>query len=380
MPSPVNSRPTPVRLFGRRVGAPVSSAHGRRHAQELNFLRAHAVQCVLEHESPLPHTVDPTEDVYAIYRRTPGVKALRLVARLHHADPDGTGGSLLVSMGTDPASLTDLVAADYLGISPAIYTDATPLPLPNAQLRGHEEHIAFIDVSALDPADYNVIRVRYTPDTPSVQDGLHTVSLHEVALPTVDPSADPTNEPGCNEAEADFRNRIYQGTSGGPGGLLRTWSELDVARAEVRRHVQLRAPATRDALAYGALDWGAGYGYDPTLRVRARKLYAAGSVNTVRFVAIYAYDPTYSTLTNSKIKVHVDTTNVGGASAYSYELQLTDTGGALAIGSVGAVLPTDGDDQIVEVTFEAKTSNTDGVSTTHDLAGFYALALIESET
>jgi len=50
MPSPVNPRPSPARLAARRTGVAVSAAHGRRWAQELNFLRAYAVQpAALDH-------------------------------------------------------------------------------------------------------------------------------------------------------------------------------------------------------------------------------------------------------------------------------------------------------------------------------------------
>ncbi len=386
MPSPVPTRPSPVRLLSRAVGVAVSSAHGRRAAQELNFLRAHAVQCIADHQFHSVTTCSPTSSVDSFYRRTPGVNALRVTVKLHHAGAGSTGGTLKVSVGTNPAALTDLVAADYLGTNPPMYTSTTPVSLPNARLRTHEEHTAFIDVTGLDPADTNIVRVLYTAATNPTSDGQWSVSLHEVALSTVDPAADPTDEAGVNEAEFDFRNRVYGGVVGSTGGLVRVWGELDVARSEVRRHIQIAARPNhywyRANAAYGALNWNAGLGttYDPVLRVRARALYGSTVNNTVRLVALYLFNATYTGLTGAKLKVTVSSANTGGATTASYELQLADTGSAYAVGSVLATLPTDGTDQDCEVSFTAKTQSDDGGGgTAVDELRILALALIEEE-
>lgn len=391
MPSPVNPRPTPATLASLQVGKPVSSAHGRRAAQELNYLRAHAVQAIGEAQFPQALGASTSASAYLLYRKTPGVVALRVCAKFHHGDvPDSLGGylRLAVAAGSSPNTFTTLPdpsptpIANFIGTVSDLWTASTFQSLPNADLREHEEHVAFVDVSAFDEAETYVVRITYTAEDSS-NDGLWSWSLHEVPLATVDPVAAPTTEPGVNEAEPDSRNRIYQGTSGGKGGLLRVWSELDAARSEVRRHAQTGRYCTRNSTSLGALEWqgstGYGSGNDPKFVVRARKLYAAGTTNAVAFKALYVYDPTYATLTNSKLRVTVDSTPFGGATTTTFDLPLTDSGTNFALGSVAASLPTDGTGQLCEVTFSAQTSNTDGVSTTSDPVLVFALALIEDE-
>lgn len=388
MPSPVNPRPTPSTLAGRRVGVAVSSAHGRRWAQELNYLRAHAVQCIGEAHYPIPRTSSPTYDANLLYQRTPGVMALRVCVKLHHGDTgSSSGGHVRIAVGTDPNALTTLPdpsptpIAAFIGVEPPVFTSSSFLSLPNERLREHEEHIAFIDVSEFDPASVYVIRLRYTSDG-TATDGPWSFSLHEVALATVDPVADPTAEPGFNEAEPDSRNRLRQGVSG-VNGVLRLWSELDVARSQVRRHIAVSRSGTRADASYGALVWGAELVVsDPVFLARARRLYdPAVAGNSAKLWVLYAFNATYAGLSDAKIKITFDTTAVGGATTASYEFQLTDTGSNLAVGSVDVTLPCDGTDQLVEFTISAKTqSDNGGGGTSVDTLTVLALALIEDET
>ena len=377
MGSPVNTRPSPARLSARQVGVAVSSSHGRHAAQEINHLRAFAV----------PNVADMTfksllggggHSVYLVYRRTPGIKVLRVTAKLL---PSGaTTGTLSLRQGASPGLALVAGFETPLGPSDQAWNGTATIKTVLQTSRTLPELVAYFDVSSWSTSAITVLLINYTPSAGSCD--LHSVAVREVPLADVNPSGDPTNEAGCNEAEADFRNRIYEGASSS-GGLKRVWSELDAARTSVRRHMQIAARTvdafSRNSLTLGALTWSGGIGatYDPIWYTRARSLYGSAVANAVKFSAIYAYDPTYATLTNSKIRVTLDTTACGGATTSTYDLPLTDTGGFLALGSVSAAIPTDGTDQRCAVTFSAQTSNTNGGSTTNDPCTIYALALIE---
>lgn len=381
MGSPVNTRPSPARLSARQVGVAVSSSHGRHAAQELNHLRAYAVPNVadLSFKSLLG---GGDHFVYLAYRRTPGVKVLRVTARLRPTTAAATSGTLSLRQGATPVAA---LAAGYetpLGPSDSAWDGSRAFLSDAVTSRILPEFVAYFDVSSWSTSAITVLLVAFSPLTGSCD--LNSAAVREMPLADVDPAGDPTNEAGCNEAEADFRNRVYVGVSG-TNGLKRVWSELDAARSSVRRHMQIAARTvdafSRNSLTLGALTWSGGIGatYDPIWYTRARSLYGSAVANAVKFSAIYAYDPTYATLTNSKIRVTLDTTACGGATTSTYDLPLTDTGGLLAIGSVTAAIPTDGTDQRCAVTFSAQTSNTNGGSTTNDPCTIYALAIIEEE-
>lgn len=382
MPSPVNSRPSPVRLAARQVGVAVSAAHGRRLAQELNFQRAYAVQSIASHVLARPVVPADPQDVWFLYRRTPGVEIVRVAVQLR-PQAGAAGGTLAIDYGTDPASLT---SAASLFVGPSAAFDGVRIANPpTTRLRTQEEHVGFLDVRTFDPDDLYCVRVR-------VEGAIGTasplsVAAHEVMLASVDPVAEPTG-PGVNESEFDFRNRVYGGVVASAGGLQRLWGEIDSARTKSRRHLQLgtnsAAPIERDDVAAGAFDWP--YGdpldtFDPVLLARSRRLRkpTGSTFNTYTFAVIYSYDPTHAGLTDSKITMHVDTSTTGGATTASYVLQLTDTGGALALGTVGATIPWDGSGAYCEINFTAQTANDNGGPPVSDPVYVYALALIEEE-
>lgn len=381
MATPVNARPSPSRLSARQVGVALSSAHGRHWAQEISHLRAYAV----------PHVADLSfksllgggdHFVCLAYRRTPGVKVLRVTARLRPTAAAAASGTLSLRIGATPVAA---LAAGYevpLGPSDQAWDGARSILSDAVTSRVRPEFVGYFDVSSWSTSAITVLLVSFSPLVGACD--LSSVSVREVPLADVNPVSDAANEAGCNEAEADFRNRIYEGIAASTG-LKRVWSELDAARSNVRRHLQIAARTvdafSRNSLTLGALTWSAGIGatYDPIWYVRARSLYGSSVANAVKFSAIYAYDPTYATLTNSKIRVTLDTTATGGATTSTYDLPLTDTGGFLALGSVTAAIPCDGTDQRCAVTFSAQTSNTNGGSTTNDPCTIYCLALIEEE-
>jgi len=384
MPSPVNPRPSPARLAARRTGVAVSAAHGRRWAQELNFLRAHAVQSVASFTIAQPSVALTPQDLWFVYRRTPGVEVLRIGLRLR-ATSSATA-TVSVDYGTNPSSLT---SATSLLLSPSPAFDGLRLvSAPTTRLRTSGDELAFLDVRGFDPANIYCVRVRITDVSVAIPVPL-TLAVHEVMLATVDPVGDPTG-PGLNESEFDYRNRVYAGVVGSTsGGLLRVWDELETARSASRRHLQIgahsSAPFERDDVTEGQLDWKYENPldtFDPVFLARSRRLRALTGTqfNTYKFAAIYSYDPTHAGLTDSYLKCRVDSTNNGGSSVASYVLQLADTGGALAIGTVTATLSWDAPDQLCEVTFKARTANDNGGAPVSDPVYVYSLALIEDET
>jgi len=383
MPSPVNSRPSPSRLSAHHVGTGVSSAHGRHWAQELTHLRAYAV----------PHVADLSfksllggsdHFVYLVYRRTPGVKVIRVTARLLPTTAAAVSGTLSLRIGATPVAA---LAAGYetpLGPSDQAWDGASTILSDAVTSRILPEYVAYFDVSSWSTSAITVLLVAFSPLSGSCD--LNSVSVREVPLADVDPSGDASNEAGCNEAEIDFRNRIFSDGSTNTG-LVRLWDQLDAARSSVRRHMQIAGRSvdafSRNSLTLGALTWSAGIGatYDPIWYVRARSLYGSAVTNAVKFSAIYAYDPTYATLTNSKIRVTLDTTACGGATTSTYDIALTDTNGFYALGSVTAAIPTDGTDQRCAVTFSAQTrSDNGGGLTAVDELRVLTLALIEEES
>lgn len=371
MPTPVNARPTPSTLAGRQVGQPVSAAHGRRWAQEVNHLRAYAVPPVVSQAWDYAAGASGTYDVWFLYRRTPGVQVLRLALRLDTNQIGGAtvnGGTLAIHYGTDPTSLT---AATVIGPSTP-FDGSRTISAPSPRVSTRETHVAYVDVSSWSTSAVIAVRVRFV--AASATNGQYDINVSEVPLPTVDPVGDPTTEAGVNESEFDYRNRIYQGVAG-TRGMLRVFSELDAARTQVRRHIGI---SRRSDLAYTinslvATDLTGG----GIWHARARRLYDSATANAYKLAVLYAFDPTYSTLTNSYVRVTAAA--VSGSSVTS-TFQLADTGGALALGTASATIPCDGTDQIAALTFDARTSNTNGVSTTSDPVTVYALALIEDET
>lgn len=380
MPSPVNARPSPARLSARQVGVAVSSAHGRYAAQELNHLRAYAVPNVADVTFKVLHG-GGGHNVYLLYRRTPGVKVIRVTAKLL---PNGAStGTLSLRQGASPGLALAASVETPLGPSDQAWDGTATIKTVSQTSRTLLEVVGYFDVSSWSTSALTVLYVSFATSAGTCD--LHSVAVREVPLADVNPVGDAANEAGCNESEADFRNRIYEGVAASTG-QKRVWSELDAARTSVRRHLQIAGRTvdafSRNSLTLGALTWSGGIGatYDPIFYTRARALYGSAVTNAVKFSAIYAYDPTYATLTNSKIRVTLDTTACGGATTATYDIALTDTNGFYALGSVTAAIPTDGTDQRCAVTFSAQTRSDNGGLSANDACTIVTLALIEEET
>lgn len=403
MPTYVPQRPVASLLRSRRTGAAVSSAHGRRWAQSINHLRGWAVQPVGSWAYH-PHTTNGATDYYAIYRRTPGVELLRVAVRLHANVGGSTNrtASLGITAGTTVAGLS---AVSYVGSTPTSLDGSTAVPLPYASARQCPEYVAYVDVSGFSVGSYYVIRLRYTPASNGGHNGVRTWSLHECPRSTLDVVGDPTTEPGLDDAWPDVRNRIHTGTTGTASGLLRLASEIDVARTQHRRHLQINCPATNatypsttlyaiagtpatywtaNSTTEAALNWRVPPGQDLLLRHRPRKLYQSTPGNNYRFLAIYAFNPAWADFTNSYLRVRSSSANTGGAITTNTNLALTNTGAltTFVLGSVGAhgtsIDGTTPFAPIEEVSFAARTA--DNPVTTSSELRVVALAIIEEET
>lgn len=403
MPSYVPQRPVPALLRSRQTGAAVSSAHGRRWAQSLNHLRGWAVEPVCSN-SYFPQTTTGACDYWAIYKRTPGVEVLRVSIRLH-ANLAGGGVNrkctLSIAAGTTVAGVSGV---SYVGATPSFLDGTTESPVPWLQGRQAPELTAYIDVSGFTIGSLYVIRLRYTPNANGGYNGVRTFALHECPRSTLDLVADPTNEPGLDEAEPDIRNRIRAGTTGTNGGMVRLASEIDIARTQHRRHLQISCPSSGVYTNYSPFssmggvscywtvnsttetnpNYRAPAGQDILLRSRPRKLYQSTPGNNYRFAAIYAFNPGWADFTNSYLRVRSDSTNTGGAGTTNTNLALTNTGAltTFVLGSVGGHgQRIDGSSPfapIEETSFGARTA--DNPVTTSAECRILCLALIEEET
>lgn len=402
MPSYIPQRPVPSLLRSRQTGAAVSSAHGRRWAQSALHLRGWAVEPIAAH-SYHPHKTNGACDYWIIYRRTPGVEVVRVVVRLHSNVGGTTNRSCTLSLAYGSA-VAGVGAVTFAGDTPYFFDGSTAVPIPYSAGRQSPELTAYLDATKFSDSALNVIRLRYTPTTNDGWNGVRSFSLQECPRSTSDLVADPTGEPGIDEAEPDVRNRIRAGTTGTNGGLVRLASEIDVYRISHRRHLQINCPSsatyenlapystfggaatywTANSTTEAALNYRAPIGLDIKLRSRPCKLYQSTPGNNYRFAAIYAFDPAWSDFTNSYLRVRSDSSGVGGAGTTNTNLPLTNTGGltTFVLGSVGSHgQRIDGSSPIApieETSFAAITA--DNPVTTSSEVRVLAFALIEEET
>ena len=401
MPSYVPQRPVPSDLTSRQIGKAVSSAHGKRWAQSINHGRGFGVMPVCAHNY-FPHRTNGSIDYWAIYKRTPGVEALRVAFRLHKDFSTTRQARITIDAGTTVAGIA---AVSYIGGTPYFLDGTNYLPLPYGDARQSPEYVAYIDVSGWSTSNLYAVRLQYTPLFNNNINGVRSWSLQECPRATLDIVNDPTNEPGVDEAWPDVRNRVHAGTTGTASGLVRIAGEIDVLRTQHRRHLQINCPGengqhvtvgsqtftgivntywTANNMADAALTWVRPHNQDLVLRCRPRKLYQSTPGNAYRFAAIYSFDPAWVDFTNSHLKVQSDTSGVGGAGTTTTRLALTNTGalGTYVLGSVGGHGQfIDGNSPLApieETSFLASTA--DNPVTTSAECRVLCLALIEEET
>lgn len=368
MPRPIEPLPPPGALASWVVGQQVSGGLFEGIAEALAFLCGRNLPQILSATDLAP--LD-TQDVYVIYQRTPACRALAIAIELQG---DAAGGRSTVNITLDTGS-GSIAWYPTLGTSESNgQLDGTSeLPATNTVQRDYPIFEGVLDVSNLTVGAVSVLRFSSGNVSSSGGKGIFSLSIWEVPLAACDPVASPSEEIGVDPGWLVGGNGIVAGSETSPRGIGRIMREADRARGEVPRHWQICTPEgaawTQSASGTGAFSWGSRFtSLDHIWRIRARKLYADAG-NRVRFLARYAWNGT----TAAVIRVIADTTNLGGATTTTAEIELAATGGSAVyeIASVELELPVDGDDQEVEISFEADAGDDDINITT--------LALIERE-
>lgn len=368
MSRPIEPLPPPGALASWVVGQQVSGGLFEGIAEALAFLCGRNLPQILSATDLAP--LD-TQDVYVIYQRTPACRALAIAIELQG---DAAGGRSTVNITLDTGS-GSIAWYPTLGTSESNgQLDGTSeLPATNTVQRDYPIFEGVLDVSNLTVGAVSVLRFSSGNVSSSGGKGIFSLSIWEVPLAACDPVASPSEEIGVDPGWLVGGNGIVAGSETSPRGIGRIFRECDRARGEVPRHWQICTPEgaawTQSASGTGAFSWGSRFtSLDHIWRIRARKLYADAG-NRVRFLARYAWNGSSAAV----IRVIADTTNLGGATTTTAEIELAATGGSAVyeIASVELELPVDGDDQEVEISFEADAGDDDISITT--------LALIERE-
>lgn len=368
MPRPIEPLPPPGALASWAVGQQVSGGLFEGIAEALAFLCGRNLPQILSATDLAP--LD-TQDVYVIYQRTPACRALAIAIELQG---DAAGGRSTVNITLDTGS-GSIAWYPTLGTSESNgqLDGSSELPATNTVQRDYPIFEGILDVSNLTVGAVSVLRFSSGDVSSSGGQGIFSLSIWEVPLAACDPVASPSGEIGVDPGWLVGGNGIVAGDETSPRGIGRIMREADRARGEVPRHWQICTPEgaawTQSASGTGAFSWGSRFtSLDHIWRIRARKLYASAG-NRVRFLARYAWDGTSAAV----IRVIADTTNLGGATTTTAEIELAATGGSAVyeIASVELELPVDGDDQEVEISFEADAGDDDINITT--------LALVERE-
>ena len=368
MPRPIEPLPPPGALASWCVGQQVSGGLFEGIAEALAFLCGRNLPQILSATDLAP--LD-TQDVYVIYQRTPACRALAIAIELQG---DAAGGRSTVNITLDTGS-GSIAWYPTLGTSESNgqLDGSSELPATNTVQRDYPIFEGVLDVSNLTVGAVSVLRFSSGNVSSSGGKGIFSLSIWEVPLAACDPVASPSDEIGVDPGWLVGGNGIVAGSETSPRGIGRIFREADRARGEVPRHWQICTPEgaawTQSASGTGAFSWGSRFtSLDHVWRIRARKLYPDAG-NRVRFLARYAWNGT----TAAVIRVIADTTNLGGATTTTAEIELAATGGSAVyeIASVELELPVDGDDQEVEISFEADAGDDDVSITT--------LALIERE-
>jgi hypothetical protein len=337
MPVTVPQSPQPDELARLGVGKPVSSAHGQRWANELAFLRAHALQAVAAVR--LPRYTTGSTARFA-YNRSPGCHILRVEVELWDS---GTADRITVALSLAGATL----------LTGSVLDGATNIPCAGATRSDYTTYVGYLDVSGVTAGSTQLLAVTWASVTGGA--GLYRVALHEVPLADTDPVGAPTTEVGVNGAWALPPNRLEQGATNLSYGWARLFGELDNARSTSRRQWQVatwentaNAWSTTSA-AFAALTWTNLSGYDPTFTVRSRRLYAPTTKNNGTILVRYACSNSAAV---GAVRVRVN----NGAGTTNFDVT-TNAGGSVGfqtatLANVG--LDCDGTDQQVTISVQAK--------------------------
>jgi len=374
MPIPIPTRPPADLLARYRGGEPASAMHFRTLIQKTNWLRAHVVQPYFSgcFQEPAAAQVGPGQMIYnVLFIPTPGVQVIRVQFETH---AHTLGNTFYVDdVLIDGVSTTPIVESGVFSGS----TGAVGVSAPADRLRS--THVAYFVVDTITSTSVHTLTllVNFAAEFK----GLSSLSVCEVPLPLVDPSGNPTTEPGVNEAWPDARNRIFAGTASTGAGTQRMIREATYARTRARQHWQIVAPEDDTkcfkqaaSVGFAQLDYQEAFGttYDPTFYLRAKR---RSAVNTNAYKVYIRYKWAGAAGT-ALFRATIDSSEDNWANIISTDttgtINLANTAGGYVVASDPCTLFLDGAGQRNRVTFGA-------ISDTHDLY-ITNIALIEEET
>lgn len=334
MPVNVPQQPGPQRLRSMAVANPISAGHGDRWAQCLNYLLAYCVEAVgSSYVSADIGGIGHTNRVSYLYSRSPGVKVLLVAVRLADANP-GTRIKVTVSL---PGAVW--VTGQINGLDGSV--DLSP---PDGLSVRVNPIIGLLDVSGVTANIIKELRFDYSETTAG--QGLQWVHAAEVPLADLDPLSYPLIEVGA--IEPTTRDRIVDGSASVGQGFDRVISQLDLARTQVKRHMQLATVQDTSlswfttSLTNQSINWRqVGGSYDIVFRSRVRRLYDINSSNQMTWGVIYR---TTDAITGGVAYLKV--TPVGlGSTTYTLTLPATTT---WTIASMSVAAPVNGTSQVCE--------------------------------
>lgn len=377
---PVPAAPPQGSLAALRVGAPAGATQAALLGSASAFLVGRATQPVCSHGALAAHA--SAADVYVAYRRRPCVETLRVVAELHPGTATTSRATVAVSLAWGSGSIAWHLGAGTIDLDGGM-DGSSPLPAPVGPLADYPTFEGLLDVSQLSVGTVSVLKVTAGDYSASGGRGLVGLCASEVPVPLLLPVDDPTNESGVDAAWTQSGNAIVDGSVSSPRGVGRILRELARARTVCPWHVQIAtptsAPFTRNSTSLGLISVPSPH--SSTLkawRLRARRNRTTSVNNRVRFGAVYRYTPTYAGVANSYFTL--DAQSVGGIGLVTTTLAMSATAGAWAHASTTGTIPTDGTNGECELVFQARTENTDGVTTTSSQVEIALLYVIEEET
>lgn len=354
MPAPVPDRPPQTTLRGHKVGQPVAQRHGRGWVDTVHFLLGHALPPTVSINIDEVVTAEVPVDYVFAHKRTPGARALMIVAELHPGDTPSSVGRL------EAARLSS--TTDYLPIGSTVgdMRGSRALFPPVGAWSNPTRFVDFIDISEWGVGDLEWVRVRWTNGHPSIgTSGTHGLSrLHVMEVPRATIVVD-SADAGVDVAWPFVSNYLWDGDPTlTMDGFRRLAEEIDRARTKIRGHHQLLRPeTTTHAYACGSsVGVWSPVSFGPTATqarfvTRARRLWETGTPNQQKLVARYT---TQHATDGAELRMTA-TSRVTGTVIQS-TLTLPAATGFVASAEVAAPIPCDGTDQMVHLTFDYRTT------------------------
>lgn len=349
----VPDRPPQTTIRGHTVAQPVSQRHGRGWVDTVHFLLGQALPPTLSLNLEPVIAASPVDYVFA-HKRTPGARALMVLAELHEPDADGRACRLDLARlsGTTDYLPVGTIEGDMHG-NRALFPQTGFYSNP-------AKFVDFIDLSGWTVGALEWVRVRWTDGHSAYPaGGTHGISrLHAFEVPRATIAED-SNDAGVDGGWPFVGNYLWDGDATLTlDGFKRLAAEIDRARTQLRAHHQILTPESiADSWACGSSVgvWAPvvfGPGTTQTRFVtRARRLWEASTPNQQKLVARYT---TQHATDGAELRVTA-TSRVTGTVIQS-TLALPASLGFAASAEVAAPIPCDGDGQMVELTFDYKTT------------------------